>query len=530
MKKIYLLDCTLRDGGFVNNWAFGEGCIKNIFSRLDISGIDTIEVGFIDERETYDANRSMYPDTKSIEPIFDNIRPPQALVCAMIDYGTCSIDKVAPKTESHLDAIRIIFKKSKQDEALKFCAQVKEKGYKIFVNPVSITGYTDEEIIALVNKINKISPYAVTVVDTYGLMHSQAVLRYCNILNTYLDKDIIIGYHAHNNFQLAYSNAIAVMNGIENRDISIDGSLFGMGKSAGNACTELLAMYMNEYKNKHYDINQIQEAIDVDIQKEYIKSPWGYRQKYYIAALHGCHPNYVQYLLDKKTLSIKSINIILERIPDSIKLLYDKNAIETFYYDYQNNEINDSDTVAMLQKLFEKQPILLLGPGKSIEAEKEKIQRFIVEEKPIVISVNFLNKSFAIDYVFMGNAKRYSQFFNALHDTNRIKTICTSNITETDKKIDFIVNYSSLLSRIDCIRDNPLVMLLYLLKKLHKTEVTLAGFDGYVEQNTQNYYEAYIPMLFCQENVLLRNQAIKEEIVLLKNAITVRSLTKTKYL
>ena len=530
MKNLYLLDCTLRDGGYVNAWNFGEGCIKSIFSRLDTAGVDSIEVGFVDERVPYDAHCSIYPDTKSIEPIFENMQKPKALVCAMIDYGTCSLDKIAPKSESHLDAIRVIFKKHKQDEALEFCSQIKAKGYKIFVNPVSITSYTDEEIIGLVRKINKIAPYAVTVVDTYGLMHSDKVLHYCNILNAHLDKDVIIGYHAHNNFQLAYSNAIAVMNGIEDRDISIDGTLFGMGKSAGNACTELLAMYMNECKNKHYDINQIQEAIDIDIQKEYIKSPWGYRQKYYIAALHGCHPNYVEYLLDKRTLSIKSINIILERTPEPIKLLYDKNAIEQLYHDYQNNEINDGETVAVLQTLFDKQPILLLGPGKSIETEKEKIQRFIVEKKPIVISVNFLNKSFAIDYVFMGNAKRYSQFFNAIHNTNKVKTICTSNITETDKKIDFLVNYSSLLSKVDCIRDNPLVMLLSLLKKIHKTEVTIAGFDGYTEQNIQNYFEAYIPMLFCQDNVLLRNEAIKDELAALQKDIAITSLTLTRYL
>ena len=73
-------------------------------------------------------------------------------------------------------------------------------------------------------------------------------------------------------------------------------------------------------------------------------------------------------------------------------------------------------------------------------------------------------------------------------------------------------------------------MLLSLLKKIHKTEVTIAGFDGYTEHNIQNYFEAYIPMLFCQDNVLLRNEAIKEEITLLRNTLVVTSLTETKYL
>ena len=258
---------------------------------------------------------------------------------AMIDYGTCSIEHVAPKSESHLDGIRVIFKKHLQDKALDFCRQIKEKGYKIFVNPVSVTTFSDKEMISLIEKINEIEPYAVTIVDTYGLMHSDKVLHYCNVMNKHLNKDIILGYHAHNNFQLAYSNTIAVMENIKDRDISIDATLFGMGKSAGNACTELVAMYMNERFGKHYDINQIQEAIDIDITKEFAKKEWGYRPLFYISALNECHPNYVTQLLEKKTLSVKQINEILSKLPkeNDKNLLYDKEYCERLYQDFQNN-------------------------------------------------------------------------------------------------------------------------------------------------------------------------------------------------
>ena len=232
MRNLYLLDCTLRDGGYVNDWEFGAGSIKSIFSRLDSAGVDSIEIGFIDDRRSYDPNRSIYPDTKSVEPIFEGMKKPNALVCAMIDYGTRKIENIAPKCESHIDGIRVIFKKHLQDQALEFCRQIKEKGYKLFVNPVSVTTFSDEEMILMIDKINKIDPYAVTIVDTYGLMHSDKLLHYCDIMNKHLNKNIILGYHAHNNFQLAYSNTIAVMDNIKDRDLSIDGTLFGMGKSA----------------------------------------------------------------------------------------------------------------------------------------------------------------------------------------------------------------------------------------------------------------------------------------------------------
>jgi len=526
-----LLDCTLRDGGFVNDWNFGFGSIKSIISRLDYAGVDIVEVGFIDERRTYDENRSIFPDTKSILPVFQTINKPKAVIVGMIDYGTCGIDKVSNQSESCLDGIRVIFKKNDQDKAIEFLGQIKEKGYKIFVNPVSITSYTNEEASILIEKINKIKPYAVSIVDTYGLMHSKELLEYFDIFNQKLEKDIILGYHAHNNFQMAYANSITLMNKIFDRPLSIDGSLFGMGKSAGNACTELLAMYMNEFCGRSFNVHQLQEAIDVDILKEFDKKSWGYNFEYYIAALNDCHPSYVQYLLEKKTLSVKSVNEILAKITTEKKLSYDGQLIENLYYEYQNRYCDDALTIESLKKEFFNKKILLLGPGKTLHDNFSVIDNFVKDNNPIIISINFLNESFPIDFVFMGNAKRYSQFFHKIYGENtKTKIICTSNITEAGKKIDFMVNYSSLLANDQVIRDNPLVMFMRLLKNIGITEIWLAGFDGYTQDNSVNYYGDYVRLLYCQDNVVLRNDAIKKELCDLSQVMRISSLTPTKYL
>ena len=533
MRNLYLLDCTLRDGGYVNDWEFGAGSIKSIFSRLDCAGVDAIEIGFLDDRRQYDANRSIYPDTKSVEPIFNNMQKPNALVCAMIDYGTCKIENIAPACESHIDAIRVIFKKHLQDDALAFIKQIKEKGYKVYVNPVSVTTFNDEEMKCLAKKINEIEPYAVTIVDTYGLMHADKVLHYCDILDENLNKNIILGYHAHNNFQLAYSNTIAVMEHVKNRDLSIDGTLFGMGKSAGNACTELVAMYMNERFEKQYDINQLQEAIDVDITKEFAKKQWGYRPMFYISALNECHPNYVTQLLDKKTLSVKQINEILCRLPkkDDKNLLYDKALCEKLYQEYQNVETDDTAIISELQNKFKNKTVLLIGPGKSIIDNKCNIDNFITEKAPVTISVNFLNGEFKIDYVFMGNAKRYSQFFSRIYAQSKdVKLICTSNIAEAKEKIDYKVNFASLTYKEnDAIYDNPLVLLLNLLVKLNVTDVALAGFDGYAGEVAENYYNEYAPLLYDTRNVSERNEAVKGFLKEISSKINVKFITNSRY-
>lgn len=531
MKKVKILDCTLRDGGFVNDWGFGLGSIKSIISRLAYAGIDIIEIGFIDERRKYDENRSIFPDIQSIEPIFANMRPKDSILVAMIDFGTLSLEKIPEKAQSSLDGIRVIFKKKDQNAALEYISKIGKKGYKICVNPVSVTEYCEVELITLIEKINLLNPYAVSIVDTYGLMHNYELKQYFNIFDKYLKENIILGYHAHNNFQMAYANSIQLVNNESNREIVIDCSLFGMGKSAGNTCTELIAMYLNNYYGRSFNINQIQEAIDVDISKEFQKHAWGYNFHYYIAALNDCHPNYVQFFINKKTLSICSINEIIQKIPVEQKLSYDEILANSLYENYLNKECDDSETISILKKLFHERQVLLLGPGKTITEYTKEINNYIKKNRPIVVSINFLSENLPIDYVFISNAKRYSQFFCKLYGDKiqNIKKIYTSNITEVGEKLDYVVNYSALVTDSDVIRDNPLSMFLKLLTKLSISEVRLAGFDGYTTDNSKNYYGEYIPFLYCQDNVLLRNDALKVELQKYKSSMSIKTLTPSLY-
>ena len=124
MGAINLLDCTLRDGGYLNDWEYGYDEIISVFERLISAGIDIIEVGFIDERRSYDKNRTIFPDVASIHRTFHGIEKKDAMVVGMIDYGTCSIDKVIPQKESFLDGIRVIFKKHIMRDALDLVSRI----------------------------------------------------------------------------------------------------------------------------------------------------------------------------------------------------------------------------------------------------------------------------------------------------------------------------------------------------------------------------------------------------------------------
>lgn len=530
MRSIKILDCTLRDGGYVNDWNFGMGTIQSIISRLDKAGIDIIEIGFLDERRKYDENRAILPDTDSFTPVFKNLDIKGAMILAMIDYGTCGIEKLTEQKDSVLDGIRVIFKKKDYPQALKFCEEIKKKGYKLSLQPVSVTTYSDNEMMELLKKVNELAPYSISIVDTYGLMHKKELLHYFNLIDKNLSEEILIGYHSHNNFQLGYANCTELMAVDSDRELIVDGSLYGMGKSAGNACTELLAMHVNENYGSQYNLDQLLEAIDVDIMKEYEKQYWGYSFKYFIAASNDCHPDYVSNLLNKKTLSVKSIQEIIAKIPPENKLTFNRALMENLYLEYQDKVIEDSGAYASLSNELGRRNILIIAPGKSIELHAEKIRSFIHEKNPLIITINFINDDFDPNYVFMGNAKRYSQFFNKIYRKDLdVKVICTSNVSESNKKIDYKFNFTSLVNEEVLIRDNPMLMLLKILVNMKIKQAYLAGFDGYSADNSRNYPVEYIQFLFCDDDVVLRNEAVKKALAAIGTNIKLEFLTPSLY-
>jgi 4-hydroxy 2-oxovalerate aldolase len=530
--NIALLDCTLRDGGYINDWNFGQSTLINVFERIASSGIDFIEIGFLDERRNFDVNRSIMPDTASVKKIYGGLDRKNTLVVGMIDYGTCNISHIQPQHESFLDGIRVIFKKAIMNEALDFCAELKKLGYKVFTQAVSITSYNDDELLQLVRKVNEVKPYAVSIVDTYGLLHKNKLFHYYEVMNEHLLEEIGIGYHSHNNFQLGYANCIELANKHieQSRTLLLDGSVFGMGKGAGNTPTELLAMYMNDNFGTQYDINQILEAADINILDIFKQTPWGYQLKYFLAASNDCHPNYVSFLVDKQTLSIKQINEILRKIEFEKKLLYDQKHIEELYVDYQKYQCADERDYARLIELFACKDILVTGPGASVKTEEEKIKNYIKQHSPIVISINFIPEMFPVNYLFVTNSKRYVRQASMIHKKAReIEIIATSNVTRAAGKFDFNLDYEKLIDKTAFVPDNSLLMLLRVLAKVDVKNIALAGFDGYSSNRETNYYASEMEYQQIRQKSEELNKDVNEKLDEFRKNMNLYFITETLY-
>ena len=529
-KKVQMLDCTLRDGGYVNDWDFGHSVITGVYKRLEAAGVDFIEVGFLDDRREFDINRSIMPNTEAINKVFASVKKGNAIPVAMIDYGTCSLDSIGSCDSTFIDGIRVIFKKEKIDQALPFCKAIKDRGYKLFIQAISITSYSDSEMLDYVQQINEIKPYAFSIVDTYGLLDNRSMARYFYLIDHNLDPEIVMGYHGHNNFQLGFSNTIKFLEKDTTRTLIADSTVYGMGKSAGNCASELLAMHLNDYYSRSYNLSQLLEIVDNDLMPIYQKHYWGYKYDYYISSMQTCHPSYVQYLLQKSTLSVSSINEILAQIPLEKKLLYDKKWIEQAYIDYQNITIDDTVAYELLKKDIEgkgKNEIVILGPGASVKEEKEKIESTIGQLNAIVLSVNFYDEQYPVDYVFISNAKRYCKFVDIVGDTKILaKLILTSNVNIIDCIPDYVLNYESLLScNRECI-DNSLLLLLNAISKVGFKHVYLAGFDGFIN-NGNDYYDRNYEFSSMKDSHI--NEWMSQSLSELNKLIEIDFITKTKY-
>ncbi len=530
MGNIKVLDCTLRDGGYVNNWEFGKLNISDIITQLLSSKVDVIECGFLSQKKKTNKNKSIFRDINDVKSCYNTNIDNNAVMVLMINYGEFDIDDLPEYKGGCVKGIRLAFHKKDLLPAIEMCMKIKEKGYVTFVQPMVTLTYSDDELRKLVTLTNEFSPEALYIVDSFGTMTKQDLMHMYNIVNCGLRDNIAIGFHSHNNMQLSFSNAQILMEMDTDRIIYIDSSVYGMGRGAGNLCTELITKYLNDNYCYNYNLLPILEIIDEHLMNIFIKSPWGYSVPFYIASINNCHPNYASYLLDKQTISVKDIHNILISMDDNKRAFFDKEYIEKLYLSYQKNVIDDKNAKSELKILLKDKKILVLAPGKSLKTEAKKIERYAEIEKPFVISVNFITDIIPVDIAFIGNLKRFSSIAQLINENENLKkVIVTSNIRcEKFEKV-VAINYSDYLNEDPIIADNSGVMLLNLLQKIGVTDVALAGFDGFSVNRMENYYKEDLINSAPSDELLLRSNAIANRLQSLKQVMNIEFVTNSMY-
>ena len=480
MGFLKVLDCTLRDGGYCNEWRFGNRNTKTIAASLVEANVDIVELGFLTNRVSYDPEVTKYTDLAQMAAMIPADRAGKLFVC-MVNYGEFELEQLPEYDGSSVDGIRVAFHKKDRYEALRFCEGIKNKGYKVFIQAMVSLNYTDEEFLELIRLSSAFMPYAFYIVDSFGVMKRRDLLRLFYTVEHNLAQGIAIGYHAHNNMQLAYSNAQALVDIRTNRDRIIDSSVFGMGRGAGNLNTELFVAYLNDNLDTDYRIKPLLGIIDRILNRFYQMAPWGYSLPNYLSAKHNAHPNYASWLDGKKTLTVEDMDSIFQMMEPDKLANYDKAYIEELYLRYQATGQVQELHLQELTKRISGSRVLIIAPGRSSVEEFERIKSMAGEADVVTISINFDYQLLDTEFIFLSNLRR----FRELSPEKYGKCIVTSNIPAMGVYLQ--TSYRELLNNTEAVRDNAGMMLVRLLIQLGAREILVAGMDGYDTDPSRNY-------------------------------------------
>lgn len=481
MKRIMTLDCTLRDGGYCNQWRFGENNIKKIINGLVASNVDMIECGFLTDKLQYDKNCTKFTEINQAEA-FIPLHEDKTKFVMMINYGEYDFSLLQNSADTLINGIRISFHKNSWEKAVDESRILIEKGYQVFLQPMISMLYSHEEFIALINMANKLKPYAFYIVDSFGMMNKKSLVNYYKLVEQYLDGDIVIGFHSHNNMQSAYANAQSLIEYESERTMIIDSSIYGMGRGAGNLNSELFFYELNNQIGADYDIKPLLRVMDEVLARFYEENAWGYSLPNYLSAVHMIHPDYAGFLVKKKTLTIEDMDEIFSLMDPEKGVEYDEKYIDDLYIKYMSAGVERCGHLQEIKEKVRDKKILIIAPGRTALIEQEAIKSYIDEFFPIVISVNHEYTLTTTDYIFVSNKRRFAELDRQLY----YKTISTSNIKsrETYASID----YYKLLNTIEDVRDNAVLMAIrFAVDDLAAENVVLAGVDGFSYDIYANY-------------------------------------------
>jgi len=286
--EIKVLDCTIRDGGLMNNHQFSNELVRKVFASATQAGVDYVELGYKADESQFD--RSQYGpmkfcSEKDLDAIIDgNGTERKCKLSVMVDIGRVDPNDILPKSESHIDMMRVASYVKDIDKAINLVNLIKGKGYETTINIMAVSHARERELDEALVQIEKESGVDVVyLVDSFGALYSEQIAY---LAKKY--KDMMpsreIGIHAHNNQQLAFSNTIEAI--ISNVNY-LDGTIYGIGRAAGNCPLELLLGFL---KNPKFDLRPIIDLIGTDFVKMRQEIEWGYAIPYMITGVMDVHP------------------------------------------------------------------------------------------------------------------------------------------------------------------------------------------------------------------------------------------------
>ena len=285
-EQIKVLDCTIRDGGLINNHYFEDDFVKKVYKAISESGVDYMEIGYRASKNIISPDefgKWKFCTEDDVKRTMEGIESKTKL-SVMVDIGRVEDEDIPQCKDSVIDMIRVACYVKDVDKGIELANEVLAKGYECTINIMAVSRAVETELDEALDQIEeetKVS--AVYLVDSFGSLYSENIQHFATKYKKHL-KTKEIGIHAHNNQQLGYANTIQ---GIIEGCNYVDATIYGIGRAAGNCPLELLIGFL---KNPKFDIRPILDIITKEFLPLREKMEWGYLMPYAITGMFNEHP------------------------------------------------------------------------------------------------------------------------------------------------------------------------------------------------------------------------------------------------
>ncbi len=384
---IKILDCTLRDGGYYNNWDFDENLVNDYLQALDSLEIDFVEIGFRTLKN--DSFKGAF--AFSTDNYLNSLNIPLGLknkIGVMINGSeisdletqSVSLEKLfQPKSKSPVTLVRIACHTHEFNNCLKAANWLKKNGYTVGINLMQISDCSYEEVS---NFAKTASSYPIDVLyfaDSLGSLDQKALT---NIIQAFQNGwNGALGIHTHDNMGQAVSN---VKKSISSGITWIDCTITGMGRGPGNAQTEYIVLSLSDRFKSERSLIKLFKLIQKyfkPMQKYY---GWGMNPFYFLAGQNGIHPTYIQEMIQDNRYDEEDILAAIDFLKIKGGKKFSLNNLELARHFYSNKIEGSWEP----EKLLKNKSILILGSGPGIKKYQRAIEGFIENTSPYVIALN----------------------------------------------------------------------------------------------------------------------------------------------
>ena len=498
MKKVKILDCTLRDGGYYTNWNFSAEVVKNYLLAMENLPIDYIEVGYRNLPQEKYYGEFFYCPTSTIDNLNKLTKTPLAIILNERDMSISDIEMLLKPCQDKVRMVRMAIDPKNLSSAIQKAKKIKNMGFETAFNVMYLSEWIEnydflDQIIGLENHVDFFY-----MVDSFGAVYPSQIKP---LLNEIKQRTTVkLGFHGHNNLELAHANSLIALE--EGVDI-VDSTILGMGRGSGNLKTELFLSSLSRSYSLDINFNSLSKVLE-DFQALKVEYKWGTNLPYMLAGIHSIPQKQIMEWLGKKFYSFNSIVSAL------------------------NNKIQKTETTSFktLTTNNKYKKALIIGGGISITNHVIALKQFIKVEKDLILifsssrHLNYFNQNSRAQFIcLVGNEnERLSQFDEKLNNTNfvipsaprEIGTFIPNGFEDITFELDEI-EFTNENKASHCSVSIQTAITLGLEK------VFIAGFDGYINQSKGSRERE----LF-HENEVIFNDAQK-------SGLLITSLTPTLY-